>query len=50
MKYNKNDLIGKRFGKLSVIAETDNRADSGSIVWQCKCVVDVIKKKDKNSL
>lgn len=32
MKYNKNDLTGKRFGKLFVLAETNNRADEGSIV------------------
>ncbi len=54
MKYNKNDLTGKRFGKLSVIAETDNRADSGSIVWQCKCdcgnIVEISSKRLVNGL
>lgn len=54
MKYNKNDLTGKRFGKLFVLAETDNRADSGSIVWQCKCdcgnIVEISSKRLVNGL
>ncbi len=54
MKYNKNDLKGKRFGKLLVLRETDNRADGGSIVWQCKCdcgnIVEISSKRLVNSL
>lgn len=31
------DLTGQRFGKLVVLAPTEKRMDSGSIVWKCKC-------------
>lgn len=54
MRYNKNDLKGKRFGKLLVLRETDNRADEGSVVWQCKCdcgnIVEISSKKLVNGL
>lgn len=54
MKYNKNNLKGKRFGKLLVLRETDNRADRGSIVWQCKCdcgnIVEISSKRLVNVL
>lgn len=32
----KVDLKGKRFGRLTVIEETDKRI-SGSVVWKCRC-------------
>lgn len=32
----KIDLTGKRFGRLTVLSETDKRI-SGSVVWKCKC-------------
>lgn len=54
MKYNKKDLTVKKFGKLSVLAKTNNRADGGSIVWQCKCdcgnIVEISSKKLVNGL
>lgn len=54
MKYNKKDLTGKKFGKLSVLAKTNNRADGGSVVWQCKCdcgnIVEISSKKLVNGL
>lgn len=54
MKYNKNDLKGKKFGKLLVLKETDSRADRGSIVWQCKCdcgnIVEITSKRLVNGL
>lgn len=31
------ELTGKRFGKLTVLSQTDKRMDGGSIVWLCKC-------------
>lgn len=34
---NAADLVGKRFGRLKVEAETDQRASNGAIVWKCKC-------------
>lgn len=33
---NSLDLIGQRFGKLTVIAKTDERRDA-MIVWECQC-------------
>ena len=54
MKYNKKDLTGKKFGKLSVLAKTNNRADGGSVVWLCKCdcgnIVEISSKKLVNGL
>lgn len=32
----RNDLQGKRFGRLTVIAATEKR-QNGSVVWQCRC-------------
>ena len=31
------DLAGQRFGKLTVLRATDERRDSGSVVWHCVC-------------
>ncbi len=31
------DLTGMKFGKLTVIKKTDQRANDGSIIWLCKC-------------
>lgn len=31
------DLSGQRFGKLTVLASTEKRMDSGSVVWKCRC-------------
>ena len=54
MKNNKTNLKGKKFGKLLVLKETSNRADGGSVVWQCKCdcgnIVEVSSKKLVNGI
>lgn len=34
---NKKNLLGKRFGKLTVIQETNERSNSGNIIWLCQC-------------
>lgn len=34
---NKKNLIGKHFGKLTVIKETDKRDSGGNIIWLCQC-------------
>ncbi len=34
------DLTGQRFGKLVVLSPTENRMDSGGIVWRCQCDCD----------
>lgn len=31
------DLIGQRFGKLTVIEDSGERKGSGSILWRCRC-------------
>lgn len=36
-KINYKNLIGKTFGKLMVIKETEKRSDNGNIIWECKC-------------
>lgn len=35
-KENRNDLTGLRFGRLTVIRETDERRNK-AIVWECRC-------------
>lgn len=32
-----NDIIGKKFGMLSVISKTDKRASNGNIFYLCEC-------------
>ena len=31
------DLCGQKFGKLTVVKETDRRSANGNIIWQCLC-------------
>lgn len=33
----RNDLTGKKFGRLTVVSPTEQRAKDKSIVWLCKC-------------
>lgn len=33
----KKDITNQKFGKLTVLEETQNRAGNGSILWKCKC-------------
>lgn len=40
---NKIDLIGKRFGRLLVISESDKRTKSRGMCWVCKCDCGAIK-------
>lgn len=37
MKLNKQDLIGKVFGKLTVLEASHRRASNGSVLYKCKC-------------
>lgn len=32
-----NDYIGKKFDKLIVLEQTDERSIDGTIIWLCKC-------------
>lgn len=34
---NINNLLGQRFGKLTVIKQTPKRTGNGGIIWECKC-------------
>ncbi len=34
---NARRLVGRRFGRLTVLAETEARASNGSIMWRCRC-------------
>lgn len=45
----KEDLTGRRFGRLTVIAETDERR-KGSVVWLCKCDCGTVKKVSAQGL
>lgn len=35
---NARDLVGLRFGRLTVEAETDKRSSNGTIIWDCVCL------------
>ena len=35
--YNSNNLIGQRFGLLTVIEKTTKRTSNRSIIWKCQC-------------
>lgn len=45
----KEDLTGRRIGRLTVISETDERR-SGSVVWLCKCDCGTYKRISANGL
>lgn len=33
----KKNLIGQKFGRLTVLEETDERSTQGGVIWKCKC-------------
>lgn len=35
--YKEKNLLGKQFGRLTVIEKTDKRTETGVIIWLCKC-------------
>ena len=43
---NVKDLVGKTFGKLTVIGRSKNKSNNRNVIWTCKCecgnIVDVI--------
>lgn len=43
-KRNKKDLVGKKFGRLTVIKDTGKRRNRRSVVWLCRC--DCGKRKE----
>lgn len=44
------DLIGMKFGMLSVVEMTSQRSENGSVIWKCKCDCGNIKYTTTNSL
>ena len=44
------DLLGQKFGKLTVIDKTDKRDSSGAIIWKCQCECGNIIEVRTNSL
>jgi hypothetical protein len=44
------NLIGKKYGKLLVLGQTEKRGNDGSIMWQCKCDCGKIHYASTNSL
>lgn len=45
-----NDLINKKFGKLTVKNKTLLRASDGCIIWECQCDCGNIHYVNTNSL
>ena len=37
MNLNRQDITGERFDRLKAVCPTDNRDDSGSVIWKCIC-------------
>lgn len=35
--YNLRDLLGQRFGRLTVVREDEKRDEKGSVIWECLC-------------
>lgn len=46
----KKDLTGMKFGKLTVLKETEKRASNGAIIWLCQCDCGNICERPGNSL
>ena len=45
-----SDLVGQKFGRLTVTEKTEKRANPRSIVWKCKCDCGNTKEVDTKSL
>jgi hypothetical protein len=43
-------LIGKKFGKLTVIKDTGKRTNSRGIIWECQCDCGKITEVSTNNL
>ena len=50
---NSKNLLGQKFGKLTVIEKTEKRSSGGNIIWKCKCdcgnIVEVPSNHLKNN-
>ena len=47
---NKSNLVGQRFGRLTVVKLLDERAYNGTMIYECKCDCGEIKKIRATSL
>lgn len=45
-----NNLLGKKFGRLSVVAITDKRNPSRGVIWECLCDCGKLKLVSSNGL
>lgn len=51
MHFNKHNLIGQKFGRLTVISETPNRGSKVKVVyWLCECECGTIKEVNAGAL
>lgn len=46
----KTNLIGNKYGKLTVVAETEERASDGCVIWECQCECGNVAYVNTNSL
>jgi len=44
------NLVGKKFGKLAVIAEEEKRSKAGRVIWTCQCDCGNICSVESNRL
>ena len=44
------DLVGKKFGKLTVLSITDERNADNRVIWKCQCDCGNIKNVSSNLL
>lgn len=48
--YSHSNLVGKTFGRLTVINTTDERDKKGRIIWECRCNCGNVVKLNTSSL
>lgn len=46
----KNNLVGQKFGRLTVIKDSNKRTSSGAIIWECQCECGNITYVNKSKL
>ena len=44
------NLIGQKFGKLTVVQKTDNKTSNGCVIWECQCDCGNICERSTRSL
>src|ERR1043166_7391766 len=46
----RSDIVGRRFGRLTVIGDSGRRDESGGMYWRCQCDCGEITETRTNSL